>query len=63
MPHHDSREGHATAGNSQTVTRVSIEMVRGTAHFTGILDSPEEKQRAGDLAGQVKGVRGVVNNI
>ncbi len=51
------------ADNSQTLTRVGVETVRGTVHLTGIVDSREARQRAGDLAGQVKGVRGVVNNI
>ncbi len=63
LPHHDSREGHSTAGNSQSMTCVSIGTVCGRVYLTGIVDSAEEKQRAGELAGEVKGVRRVVNNI
>jgi hyperosmotically inducible periplasmic protein len=51
------------ADNTQTLTRVSVDTVRGTVYLTGIVSSSEAKQRARELAGQVKGVQQVVNNI
>ncbi len=51
------------ADNTATLTRVSVETVRGTVYLTGIVDSIQTKQRAAELAGQVKGVNRVVNNL
>lgn len=51
------------ADDTKTLTRVSVETVRGTVYLTGIVPTLEVKQRAADLAGQVRGARGVVNNL
>lgn len=51
------------ADNTQTLTRVSVDTVRGTVYLTEIVSSSEARQRASQLAGQVKGVQQVVNNI
>jgi hyperosmotically inducible protein len=49
--------------NTQTLTRVSVNTVRGTVYLTGIVGSSEAKQRASELAGEVKDVQRVMNNI
>ncbi len=59
----NNRKAKLGADDTQTLTRVSVETVRGTVYLMGIVDSPEARERAGDLAGQVKGVRGAVNNV
>ena len=51
------------ADTASTLTHVSVETVRGTVYLTGIVDSQQTKQRATELARQVKGVRGVKNDI
>ena len=51
------------ADNTQTLTRVSVDTVRGTVYLTGIVGSSAAKQRASELAGEVKGVQRVMNNI
>ncbi len=51
------------ADDTKTLTRVSVETVRGTVYLTGIVDNWQAKQRATDVASQVGGVRNVVNNL
>ncbi len=46
-----------------TLTRVGVETVRGTVYLTGVVDTEAMKQRATEVAWQVEGVRGVVNNL
>lgn len=47
----------------KTLTRVTVETVHGTVYLTGVVETPEAKQRASDIAWQAKGVPGVVNNL
>ncbi len=49
--------------DTKTLTRVSVQTVQGTVYLTGIVDSIEAKRRATELTWQVKGVRGVVDNL
>jgi hyperosmotically inducible periplasmic protein len=46
-----------------TLTKVQVETVRGTVYLTGVVDTTEYKERAGQIAGQTSGVQKVVNNL
>jgi osmotically-inducible protein OsmY len=46
-----------------TLTKIDVDTNRGTVYLTGNVDSAAMKQRAADLARQVKGVKEVVNNL
>ncbi len=46
-----------------TLTRVGVETNNGIGVLTGEVETAQEKSRAGTVAGQVKGVRQVVNNL
>jgi osmotically-inducible protein OsmY len=43
--------------------RVNVETFKGTVQLSGFVNSRDQKNRAGDLAGKVAGVKEVVNNI
>ena len=45
------------------LTRIDVDTSQGIVHLNGIVDSSQQKARAQELAGRVKGVRKVVNNI
>jgi hyperosmotically inducible periplasmic protein len=46
-----------------TLTKVGVETNLRTVHLTGVVTSEELRQRAGELARSVKGVREVKNDI
>jgi osmotically-inducible protein OsmY len=46
-----------------TLTRIDVDTNQGVVYLTGTVDSLAMKQRAADIARQVKGVRDVVNNL
>jgi osmotically-inducible protein OsmY len=46
-----------------TMTRIDVDTNRGVVSLNGVVDDPALKARAEELAKQVKGVRGVVNNL
>ena len=46
-----------------SATSVSVETVKGEVRLSGFVDSNAEKQRAGQLALQVEGVRSVQNGL
>lgn len=46
-----------------SLTRVGVDTVKGVVHLTGIVETPELKQRAESVARGVGGVRNVVNNL
>ena len=46
-----------------TLTRVGVETNNGVVVLTGEVETAQEKSRAGTVASQVKGVRGVTNNL
>src|ERR671923_1615949 len=45
------------------LTRIDVDTSQGVVHLNGIVDSAQQKARAQELAGRVKGVKKVVNNI
>ncbi len=51
------------AEKASTLTRIGVDTVKGTVYLTGVVETAAIKERAGEVAGQVKGVRGVVNNL
>jgi hyperosmotically inducible periplasmic protein len=53
----------ATQEAASTLTRVGVNTDRGIVHLDGIVLSEEMRQKAIDVAKQVAGVRGVVNNL
>jgi hyperosmotically inducible protein len=53
----------ATQEAASTLTRIGVSTDRGIVHLDGIVPNAEMKQQAADLAQQVGGVRGVVNNL
>jgi hyperosmotically inducible protein len=52
-----------TADRLSNFTRVDVDTERGIVTLTGIVDSAALKDRAGDLARQVNGVKRVNNNL
>jgi osmotically-inducible protein OsmY len=46
-----------------TLTKVDVDTNRGTVYLTGNVPDENTRQRAAMLAGQVDGVREVVNNL
>ena len=46
-----------------TLSRVGVETNNGIVVLTGEVETAQEKSRAGTVASQVKGVRGVTNNL
>jgi hyperosmotically inducible protein len=46
-----------------TLSRVGVETNNGVVYLTGEVETATEKSRAGTVAGQVKGVKRVVNNL
>lgn len=42
---------------------VNVDTFRGTVQLSGFVEREEQKQRAGEIARQINGVRDVVNNI
>ena len=46
-----------------TLTRVGVETNNGIVVLTGEVETANEKSRAGTVASQVKGVKGVTNNL
>ena len=46
-----------------TLTRIGVDTVQGTVFLMGIVESAAMKERAGEIAREVQGVRGMVNNL
>src|SRR5262249_18346931 len=53
----------ATQEGASTLTRVGVNTDRGVVHLDGVVPNQEVKQQASDVARQVAGVQGVVNNL
>lgn len=53
----------ATQEAASTLTRIGVNTDRGVVHLDGIVPTAEMKQKATDIAQQVTGVHGVVNNL
>ena len=45
------------------LTRVDVDTTNGVVSLNGVVESPEQKQRAEQLASRVDGVKRVVNNL
>jgi osmotically-inducible protein OsmY len=45
------------------LTQVGVETTRFTVHLTGVVPTADDKQRAGEIARNVTGVKDVVNNL
>jgi hyperosmotically inducible periplasmic protein len=52
-----------TGDKASNFTRIDVDTRQGTVYLTGIVKDPETKSRAVSLAGQVNGVRKVVDNL
>lgn len=46
-----------------TLTKIDVDTNKGTVYLNGNVDNVAMKERAAELARQVKGVREVVNNL
>jgi hyperosmotically inducible periplasmic protein len=53
----------ATDGALKSVTQISVKTVENTVYLTGVAPTLQAKNRAEEIARQVNGVQGVVNNI
>ena len=53
----------ATDGALKSVTQISVKTVENTVSLTGVAPTLQAKNRAEEIARQVNGVQGVVNNI
>jgi hyperosmotically inducible periplasmic protein len=51
------------ADKATNLTRVAVNTVNGTVHLQGIVDTPDQKARAQELAREVPNVRQVVNEL
>jgi hyperosmotically inducible periplasmic protein len=51
------------ADKVSNLTRVDVDTTNGVVSLNGVVDSPEQKSRAQQLASRVDGVRNVVNNL
>ena len=56
-------QGKLTADKVSNFTRVDVDTERGTVMLSGVVQTPEQKRRAEELAKQVDGVRRVQNNL
>jgi hyperosmotically inducible protein len=45
------------------LTRVDVDTNNATVYLNGVVETPEQKTRAEQLAWQAKGVKSVVNNL
>jgi hyperosmotically inducible protein len=45
------------------LTRIDVDTNNGVVHLNGVVDSPEQKARAQELARRVNGVKKVVNDL
>lgn len=45
------------------LTRVGVDTNNGAVYLNGTVETPEQKTKAEQLAGQAKGVKAVVNNL
>lgn len=51
------------ADKISSFTRIDVDTTRGTVYLNGVVESPDQKTRAEQIASQVGGVNGVVNNL
>jgi hyperosmotically inducible protein len=58
-----SVKARLVADKPANLTRVDVDTNQGTVYLNGMVDSPEQRARAEQLASQAKGVKAVVNNL
>jgi hyperosmotically inducible protein len=51
------------ADKAANLTRIDVDTNNGIVYLNGTVDSPQQKTKAEELAGEVKGVKKVVNNL
>jgi hyperosmotically inducible protein len=51
------------ADKASNLTRVDVDTTNGVVSLNGVVESPEQKSRAAQLASRVDGVKNVVNNL
>lgn len=51
------------ADKAANLTRIDVDTTNGVVSLNGVVQSPEQKDRAQQLANRVDGVRNVVNNL
>src|SRR5713226_8815528 len=51
------------AEKASSLTRVDVTTTRGVVQLTGVVETDAQRAQAEQIAGQVGGVRGVVNNL
>jgi hyperosmotically inducible periplasmic protein len=51
------------ADRASNLTRVDVDTTNQVVSLNGVVETPDQKRRAEDLAMQVRGVRGVNNNL
>ena len=51
------------ADKISSLTRIDVDTTRGTVYLNGVVESSNQKARAEEIASQVGGVNGVVNNL
>jgi len=51
------------ADKATNLTRVTVNTVNGTVHLGGVVDTPDQKAHAQELAREVQGVQRVVNEL
>ena len=58
-----SVKANLVADKASNLTRIDVDTNNGIVYLNGTVDSPQQKARAEQLAGQVQGVKKVVNNL
>ena len=53
----------ATGEKASTLTRINVDTVRGVVSLNGVVATEQDRALAEQLAGQVGGVRRVINNL
>jgi osmotically-inducible protein OsmY len=51
------------ADKVSSLTRIDVDTTRGTVYLNGVVESPDQKARAEEIASQIGGINGVVNNL
>jgi len=51
------------ADKVSNLTRVDVDTTNGVVSLNGVVESPEQKRRAEELASRVDGVKRVINNL
>lgn len=58
-----SVKGRLAKEKLSSLTRIDVDTRRGTVYLNGVVETPEEKERAQKLASEAGGVVDVVNNL